>query len=283
MIREVTLGLIQMDCRLKDLDFNKAIAFRLIEDAAAKGAQIICLPELFTSGLNPDAIGWEWYHSSKDDHKKVLQELSQMARKLKTCIIAPMVEEREIPGVFYNSAIFINEDGEILGSYAKIHLWGVERNYFRPGDSLCLFDTRLGKIGILICYDILFPEIVRQSTLAGAELIFLPSAWREVEASVWDIILPARALENTVYLAGVNRVGIEEGISLFGGSCLIDPRGRILGQCKRNETDLLIKTINLDDLSRFRHDLPHLRDRQSDLYSNISGRIITTVAATHNL
>jgi predicted amidohydrolase len=100
-----------------------------------------------------------------------------------------------------------------------------------------------------------------------------------VEADVWDTILRARALENTIYLAGVNRVGTEGEIKLFGGSCIIDPRGRYLAQAKINEEDLLIKTINLDDLSSYRCELPYLRDRQPDLYSNIANRIMTAEAS----
>ncbi len=273
MNREITLGLIQMDCRLKDLEYNRGKAYRLIKEAALKGANMVCLPELFTSGYNPDAIGWKWHHFSEDDKGQTLKELCVLARELKICIIAPMAERRQLPGVFYNSAIFINEDGCILGSYAKTHLTQTERHYFKPGDSLNVFTTRFGKIGILICYDILFPEIVRQLTLAGAELIFLPSAWRAVEEDIWDIILPARALENTVFLAGINRVGVEGDINLFGGSCIIDPRGRILEKGKRMEEDLIIKTINLSDLSRFRFDLPYLRDLNCDLYQNIPQRI----------
>jgi predicted amidohydrolase len=271
--REVTIGLIQIDCRLKDLDYNKGKAYRLISEAVKKGADIVCLPELFTSGYNPDAIGWKWYHFSEDDKGQTVQELSKLARDLKVSIIAPMAEKRDLTGVFYNSAIFINEDGSVLGSYAKTHLWSMERNYFRPGNSLSVFNTRLGKIGILICYDILFPELARELTLAGAEIIFVPSAWRGSEADVWDTVMPARALENTVYLAAVNRVGTEGDATLFGGSCLINPRGRFIAQAKRYEEDMLIQTINLDELSRYRYDLPYLRDHQPDLYSNISGRV----------
>ncbi len=262
MNREITIGLIQMDCRLKDLNFNKNKAFKLIKEAADKGADIVCLPELFTSGYNPDIIGWKWYYFSEDGKGQTLQELCELARKLKICIIAPMPQKRELPGVLYNCAVFIDQDGKVLGSYAKTHLFASERNYFRAGDSLCTFNTPLGCIGVLICYDVLFPEIVRQLTLSGAELIFLPSAWRDVEEDIWKTILPARALENTVYLAAVNRVGVEGEISLFGGSCIIDPRGRVISQAKKNEEDLLIKTINLDELNRYRYELPYLRDRQ---------------------
>ncbi len=273
MNREVTIALIQIDCRLKDLDYNKGKAYRLISEAAKKGANIICLPELFASGYNPDAIGWKWYHFSEDDKGQTIQELSKLARDLRVSIIAPMAEKRDLPGVFYNSAIFINEDGSVLGSYAKTHLWSTERTYFRQGNSLSVFNTRLGKIGILICYDILFPELARELTVAGAEIIFVPSAWRGVEEDIWDTVMPARALENTVYLAAVNRVGNEGDVALFGGSCIVDPRGRFVAQAKRYEEDLLIQTINLDELSRYRYELPYLRDRQPGLYGNISGNV----------
>jgi len=280
--REITLGLIQMDCRLNDLEYNKNKAVRMITDAAAKGANMVCLPELFSSGYNPNAVGWKWHYFAEDGQGRTVQELSRLAQQLKISIIAPMAEKRELPGVIYNSAFFIYEDGQVLGSYAKTHLWYTEKNYFRQGDSLRIFETSFGKIGLLICYDILFPELIRQLTLAGAELIFLPSAWRAVEDFIWNTILPARALENTVFLAAVNRIGTDEEIDFFGESCVLDPQGKFLEQGKRNEEDIIIKTINLDELSRFRYDFPYLRDLQPELYKRISKRIIS-VNAEHKI
>ncbi len=273
MSREITIGLIQMDCRLTNIEYNKAKAFRLINEAKNNGANIICLPELFTSGYNPDSIGSRWHYFSEDDKGQTIGEMARLAKELKISIIAPMAEKRNLPGVFYNSAFYIDDNGRILGSYAKTHLWSTERNYFRQGDSLCLFNSHLGKIGILICYDILFPEMSRMLTLAGAEIIFLPSAWRGVEADIWETVLPARALENTVYLAAVNRVGIEGELNLFGESCIIDPRGRFLAKAKRDTEDMIIKTIDLNDLCRYRHELSYLRDQQPDFYRTIANRV----------
>ena len=161
----------------------------------------LVFPELFTTGYHLDTVGPRMTELAEPIDGPTVRALQEAARKNHVYIVAPIALLHGLSGVPYNSAVFINSDGTVQGSFDKVHLWALERFYFRAGHEFPVFDTEFGKVGIMVCYDMGFPEAARTLALKGAELIVCPSAWCVQDADVWEINAPARALENTVFLA----------------------------------------------------------------------------------
>jgi|SRR5690625_1800403 len=269
MSRQVNIGMIQMKAALGNVQENLQKSARLIEKAAKKGSQIVCLPELFSTGYHlhhlgekTNELGLEYFHES-------VAFLSKVARDNKVYIIAPMAEEREVKGVLYNSALVFNDEGELEGSYAKSHLWAREGYHFREGTDFPVFDTKYGKIGIAICYDAGFPEVARILNLKGAEMIFVPAAWRIEDMDMWDLNLPQRALENILFTIGVNHVLDEHGLNLFGKSKICNPRGKIIEELPMDQETVSNTTIDLNELDKYRTEIHYLKDRKPFLYDEL--------------
>ncbi|MFD1610173.1 nitrilase-related carbon-nitrogen hydrolase [Oceanobacillus luteolus] len=218
MAKLVNIGMIQMNVTLGDVQGNLEKAAQFVEDAAEKGSQIICLPKLFSTGYHLNYLGEKTVELGLTYFQDSVQFLSNVARKNKVYLIAPIPEEREIKGVLYNSALLFNDEGDLEGSYAAPHLQGEEAIYFREGNEFPVFETKYGKIGIAMFYDVGFPEVSRILSLKGAEMIFIPGAWKAQNMDMWDLILPQRALENLVYTIGVNHISDDHGLELFGKS-----------------------------------------------------------------
>ncbi|MEG0322587.1 MAG: nitrilase-related carbon-nitrogen hydrolase, partial [Raoultibacter sp.] len=174
-----------------------------------------------------------------------------------------------LPGVFFNSSVFFDRAGELLGTFDKVHLWALERFYFRSGNEIPVFDTEFGKIGIMICYDLGFPEVARILTLKGAELIVCPSAWCEEDHDVWNYNTQCRALENTVFLAAVNRHGREESLYMGGHTRICNPRGGVIAELEEEKEGILYADLDFADVGRNRISSPYLRDRRADLYDEV--------------
>ena len=212
--RTVKIALIQFGGVLADTKANTEHAVELCTNAAKNGAQIICLPELFSTGYNLRLIGDKIPQMAQKLDGETITALRAVSKEYACCIIAPIALEKDIPGVVYNSAVVL-EDGEILGVYDKNHLWAMERFYFRPGEAYPVFDTKYGRIGVMVCYDIGFPEVARILTLKGAEILFCPSAWTILDRDMWNLNIPQRALENNLFVAGINRYGQEGMTSIW--------------------------------------------------------------------
>ncbi|MGE5553051.1 MAG: nitrilase-related carbon-nitrogen hydrolase [Betaproteobacteria bacterium] len=265
-MREVKVGLLQMECILGDVGANLDRAERLIAEAAKQGAQVACLPEMSTTGYNPALLGARFADLAVQPGGPEVQRLRRAATAHGLWLIAPAVERRE-DGRLYNSALVISPQGELVGSYAKTHLWAGERLYFTPGQSFLTIETPFGHFGVMICYDAGFPEVARALMLKGAELIFLPAAWRIQDKDIWDLNIAQRALENTLFVAAVNRVGQEGDLHLFGNSKVADPRGRVLFELPADREAVAVVSVNLDLVAELRREIPYLRDRRPDLYS----------------
>jgi len=238
---------------IRSVPASCAKAEALIRKAASQGAQIVCLPEPITPTPGP-----------------TITHFSALAKELGIYIILPMIEQGSIPGIIHNSAAFIDKKGSVQGVFRKVHAFATERYYFTAGNSYPVFNTEFGKVGIMICYDMGFPEVARILTLQGAEILFAPSAWCQEDEDIWDINIPARAIENQVFVAAVNRVGSEEDLVMHGKSKVVDTRGKTLVEAARYQEDLVLATVDLDTLLPARRQTPYLKDRKPHTYSQLT-------------
>lgn len=268
MTRPVSIALGQHDCVHGDVAANLATIEGLIRDAAADGADIICLPELGTTGYRQDLMGERLFDLAEPIDGPSSRRIGKLAAELGIWVILPLIEQGPMPGVVFNSVVLIGRDGRVHGSYRKNHAYHTEGHYFAAGNRMPVFDTDFGRIGIMICYDMGLPEVARILTLQGAEIIFVPSAWRQEDEDVWDINIACRALENRLFLAAVNRVGTEgRTLTMMGKSTIAGPRGETRVQATRFAPDLVIGTVDLDEVVRARTEIPYLRSRKPATYA----------------
>jgi len=270
MERQFKIALVQYQSVLGDLQKNADRAVEMVREAAAKGAKIVCFPEMFNTGYNFQLIGDGFHNCGETIDGHTITRLQKVAKECACYVIAPINLEKKVKGVFYNAAVVIDDEGVVLGDYSKHHLWAAERYYFHAGEDIPVFDTKYGKIGVMICYDAGFPETARVLTLKGAELIFMPSAWRIQDWDMWNLNIPQRALENTLYVAGVNRFGHEDDLYMFGNSKVADWRGRIIAESKEEKEEIVYAEIDLDQLTKARLDIHYLKDRRPDSYKLLS-------------
>ena len=300
MRRTCTVGLVQMTAE-RDRKANLEKAIVRIREASRRGAQIICLQEIFASPYFCQEEDHSWFDTSEEIPGPTTGELSRAAKELGVVVIGP-VFERRAAGLYHNSAAVIDADGELLGVYRKMHIPDdplyYEKFYFTPGDlGFQSFQTRFGRVGVLICWDQWYPEAARLTALRGAEMIFYPAAigWHpsekaefgESQFQAWRTIQQSHAIANGVFVAAVNRVGLErtlegsdstpasyEGIEFWGGSFVSDPSGQILGQAARDREELLIVECDLGLIEETRRHWPFLRDRRVDAYQGIGQRFL---------
>ena len=265
----ISLALIQFESILGDPRANRRKAEAMIREAAENGAELICLPEMYTTGYNLDIIGPQITQLAENIDGPTVTDLQQLAKELKIHIVAPLALnlEDDPEARPFNSAVFIGDEGQILGVYSKCHLFETERMYFQPGQELPVYDTKFGKIGIMICFDAGFPEVARILQMKGAELIVCPSAWRIQDMGVWHLNMPQRAQENSCYLAAINRYGKEGSLYMGGYSIVCGPEGDIIKELIEEKEDILYCTIDGQRLADFRADGgPYLPYRRPELY-----------------
>jgi len=271
MSRFVTIALAQNDCVLGDVDHNLTRVEDFVRQAADGGADIVCLPELGTTGYRQDLLGERLHTLAEEQDGPSSQRIGKLAAELGLYVILPLIERGTMPGVVFNSVVLINRQGKVVGNYRKNHAYAAEGHYFAAGNQMPVFDTDFGRIGIMICYDLGLPEVARILTLQGAEIIFVPSAWRQEDVDIWDINIPCRALENRLFLAAVNRVGTEgDTLVMHGKSKIVGPRGETLAEGKRFEEDLVMATVDLDDVVKARVEVPYLKSRKPTTYALIT-------------
>lgn len=267
-MRKVTVGLVQMESIPGDKESNLAVAVRLTRDAASRGADIVCLPEMFVTGYYLDHFGHYLYDISEDLNGQTVQKIQELARELNLYIIAPLALRRGKTVI--NTAVLITDRGEIQGVYCKNHLFGDEDRHFATMGEYPVFSTKYGDIGIMICCDNNYPEPARILALQGAELIFTTAAWRIQEADLWQLYNSCRAAENNVFIAGVNAYGKTENLFLFGHSMLVNPRGKIVTEATEDGNSVLVETINLEEVDGMRQSGPGLRGRHPSQYKALS-------------
>lgn len=234
---------------------------RLTREAADAGATIIAFPELAYNGYHLEA--GDMQKTAEDQNGPMVQTLRKVAKEKGVYILAGYAESVEIPGRMYNSAVFIDDKGELIGNMRKVNAWGVEKNKFREGNKFPVWDTPIGKIGLMICYDIEFPEPARIMALKGAELVFVLSVWSVPAARRWELDVPANALFNVMFIAGANPVG--DGSC--GDSMVAGPNGVIRARASSEEEELLFCDIDLNEVIEERSRLPYLNDFKEDTFS----------------
>ena len=287
MEQNVKIGLVQMSCTAnKQENLQKAIA--KVRETAAKGAQIICLQELFTSLYFCDVESYDNFALAESIPGSSSDELSVIAKELNVVIIASLFEKRT-HGIYHNTTAVLDADGAYLGKYRKMHIPDdpgfYEKFYFTPGDlGYKVFKTKFATIGVLICWDQWYPEAARITSLMGAEVLFYPTAigWAETQDegtnteqyNAWQTIQRSHAIANGVHVVSVNRVGNEAGVNFWGGSFVANPFGTIMYQASHQEEENIVQEINLSKTDSYRTHWPFLRDRRIDSYQPITKRYL---------
>jgi N-carbamoylputrescine amidase len=292
---KTTIGLIQMTCT-NDPQENVQKCLAKIADAANQGAKIICTQELFTSLYFCQTENHENFKLAEPIPGPTTEALCAAAAQHEVVIVASLFERRA-PGLYHNTAVVIDADGTLLGKYRKMHIPDdplfYEKFYFTPGDlGFKAWDTRYGKIGVLICWDQWYPEGARLTALQGAQILFYPTAigWQpdefeeygERQHASWELIQRSHAVANGVYVAAINRVGHEQtppehpgkGIQFWGQSFLADPSGQIVAKGDVHREEILIAEVDFDRLDVQRTHWPFLRDRRIDAYGEMTKRMI---------
>ena len=289
MEKKFTLGLVQMQCGA-DSARNLEQAVERITEAARLGAEVICLPELFLSPYFCQQTKTDLFDLAEPIPGPTTERLRALARSLGRVLVASLFEKRAA-GVYHNTAVVFDADGSTLGLYRKMHIPDDplfhEKYYFTPGDlGFRTFDTRFGRIGVLICWDQWFPEAARLTALQGAQVLLYPTAigWHPREKAefgvqqhqAWEMIQRSHAIANGVYVAAVNRTGHEgpadAGLEFWGGSFVSDPFGVLVAKSPHDQQDILIAECDPARSEDVRRNWPFLRDRRIDAYGNLTKR-----------
>ena len=299
--RRFKVGLVQMACT-PEPEENLRRAISRVEEAAAAGAAVICLAELFRSQYfcqREDAASFDLAEPVPGPTTEALQKVAQRAGVV---VVAPLFERRAA-GLHHNSAVVIDSTGQVAGLYRKMHIPDdpayYEKFYFAPGDlGFPAFDTNVGRLGVLICWDQWYPEAARLVALQGASVIFYPTAigWHPEEKQqfgaaqrdAWRTIQRAHAIANGVYVATANRVGLEklagaagQGIEFWGSSFLSDPFGVIVAEAPADQEEIVMGEVDLERLEEVRRNWPFLRDRRIDAYAGLDRRFLDVSPPGH--
>lgn len=277
-----------------DVNHNLKKAIEWVKKAAKQGAEVVCLPELYRSQYFCQKEDTSLFDLAETIPGISTNAFQKVAKENKVSIIVPIFEKRA-NGLYHNTAVIINADGAILGTYRKMHIPDdpafYEKYYFTPGDlGFKAFQTKAGKIGTLICWDQWFPEGARLTALQGATTIFYPTAigWHPYEKEqygkaqrdAWITIQRSHAIANGVYVASANRVGFEKtvesqaGLEFWGSSFICDPQGVMLAEASTDKEEILLAEIDIAHLEDVRRNWPFLRDRRIDAYREITKRFI---------
>ena len=286
---KVNVGLVQMSCTAdKESNINKAID--QIKVAAEKGANIVCLQELFTSLYFCDVEDYDNFQLAEPIPGPSTDRLSEVAKELNVVIIASLFEKRT-QGIYHNTTAILDADGSYLGKYRKMHIPDdpafYEKFYFTPGDlGYKVFQTKFAKIGVLICWDQWYPEASRITALMGAEIMFYPTAigWSTAQDEAtnqdqynsWQIIQRSHAVANGIPVVSVNRVGFEQdgAMKFWGGSFVTNGQGKLLYLASHEMEETVAVQLDLAQSDAFRIHWPFLRDRRIDSYQPITKRFI---------
>jgi N-carbamoylputrescine amidase len=284
---KVKVGLVQMSCTAdKQQNLQKAIV--KVREAAAKGAQIVCLQELFTSLYFCDVENYDNFKLAEAIPGPSTDELSKVAKELNVVIVASLFEKRT-QGLYHNTTAVLDADGAYLGKYRKMHIPDdpgfYEKFYFTPGDlGYKVFKTKFATIGVLICWDQWYPEAARITSLMGAEILFYPTAigWatsqddttNAEQYNAWQTIQRSHAVANGLHVVSVNRVGQEEELKFWGGSFFANPFGSVIHQASHTDEEIVVQELDLSKTDYYRTHWPFLRDRRIDSYQPITKRLI---------
>ena len=264
----IGVGLVQMTCRLGDKTTNLARAESLLSELAGR-AQVACLPEMFNTGYNLDVLGEAILDLAETVPGETTTQLGTLARRLDLAIIASLVErDSAITGLIYDATVLLNREGELVGCYRKSHLYPAENSFFCPGNTLPVFDLDGLKVGVAICFEHAFPHIFTTLALRGAQVIFNPSAVPVGYGYLQDLRTRARAQDNQVFVAAVNHVGAEGGVTYCGCSQVADPRGEVVAMASDNAEMAVVAELSFDLILDQRWQEPIFRGFRPELYQN---------------
>ncbi|MCB0197267.1 MAG: carbon-nitrogen hydrolase [Anaerolineae bacterium] len=283
MVKLTRVALIQCACS-DDVEANIAKTERYIREAADNGAHIVCLQEIFNTLYFPQEVDVKQYELAEALPSPTTERMGQLAGELGIVVIVPVFEEAQ-PGVYFNSTVVYDADGAYLGKYRKNHIPDgpqyLEKYYFTPGDlGYPIFNTQYGKIAVGICWDQWFPEVARIFALQGANIIFYPTAigsepdrpdYSSTEA--WQTIIRSHGIANGVFVAAVNRVGVEDAMHFYGHSFISNPFGDFLIEADDNE-QIIYADIDYEQIRELRNLFQFFRDRRVDTYGPLLKRVI---------
>jgi N-carbamoylputrescine amidase len=287
--RRVKVGLVQMACGTKPSE-NLKKALKGVHDAAKKGAQIVCLQELFRSRYFCQQEDDRFFELAESLPGPTTEALSDAARKHAVTLVGSIFERRT-DGLYHNTAVVFDPRGELVGTYRKMHIPDdprfYEKFYFTPGDAQPGFhamQTDTCRIGTLICWDQWYPEAARLTAMSGAQILFYPTAiaWhkedgadiRAAQADAWQLAQRAHALANGVFVCATNRVGVEDDLTFWGQSFVADPFGRVIAKADSKKEEVLLVDCDLSLIDWTRRHWPFLRDRRIDAYGGITQRLL---------
>ncbi len=287
-MNNINIGLIQMSCS-ENVQENIEKTIAKIKEAAANGAQIICLQELFSSLYFCDVEDHDNFKLGETIPGPTTEIMQKLAKELGVVLVVSLFEKRA-QGLYHNTAVIIDADGAYLGKYRKMHIPDdpgyYEKFYFTPGDlGYKVWQTKFGKIGVLICWDQWYPEAARITSLMGADILFYPTAigWdldeknqaiNQEQYDAWQTIQRSHAIANGLYVVSVNRVGTEANQKFWGGSFIANPHGRLLYLASHDQEETHVETLDLGKTEYYRTTWPFLRDRRIDSYDGILKRFI---------
>ncbi len=292
MSQSIKVALVQMRC-CPNPEENLANALGKIREAACRGAEVVCLPELFRSQYFCQSEEHSNFSLAEPIPGPSTEVIGALAKECAVVVVASLFEKRSA-GLYHNTAAVIDSDGTYLGKYRKMHIPDdplfYEKFYFTPGDlGFRAWNTSKGKLGVCVCWDQWYPEAARLTALRGAQILFYPTAigWHpsekkqygHVQHDSWETMQRSHAIANGCYVAVVNRIGLEmpvggDGIEFWGQSFLCDPSGQILAKAGVDTEEILITEIDLSRLDEQRTHWPFLRDRRIDAYEDIMRRYI---------
>jgi N-carbamoylputrescine amidase len=286
--RKVRIGIVQMACE-KDREPNVEKSLKMIGEAAKKGAQIVCLQELFSTLYFCDVEDWGRFSLAEAiPDGETTKQLQEAASLHQVAIIASLFEKRT-QGIYHNTVAVIDANGSYLGKYRKSHIPDdpgyYEKFYFTPGDTgYKVFDTQFAKIGVLICWDQWYPEAARITSMMGAEILFYPTAigWSDQEPEgegkeqydAWQTMQRSHAIANGIHVVAVNRVGKEGETTFWGASFVANPFGTLLYRASHDKEEVHVQEIDLNSTEYYRTHWPFLRDRRIDTYRPIVERFL---------
>ncbi len=285
------VGLVQMGMS-RDPEANTEKAARKVAEAAARGAEVVCLPEMYRTPYFCQSETHAFFDLAEKVDGPSVRGLSQVAKAHGVAVVVPIFEERAT-GLYHNSAVILDADGSVAGLYRKMHIPDdpgfYEKFYFTPGDlGFKATDVKAGRIGTLICWDQWYPEAARLTALAGASVLFYPTAigWHPAEKAefgaaqrdAWITMQRSHAIANGCYVAAVNRVGHEKetaeaaGLEFWGSTFLCDPYGVVVAQAGTGAEETLVAPVDLAKVQEMRRHWPFLRDRRIDAYGDLTRR-----------
>jgi predicted amidohydrolase len=258
------IALAQISCRPGDVAFNVRTIVAKVRAAADRGGDVVVLPEMSDTGYHMPTI----VRTASSWDQGAYLDVAAVAAEVRVTVVVGLSER--VGGDIYNTVAVIGPAGELVAKYRKTHLITAEpvceQNYIRPGDSITLCDIAGFRAGLMTCYDVRFPELARKLALAGAEILIVPAAFPRVRIKHWETILACRAIENQVYVASVNRVGVDEGLEFGGMSRLFDPYGTLLASGSETDETLLVGEVSRARLAEVRDQMKVFADRRPELY-----------------